>query len=238
MVRILLVEPDNSVACSMETMLKSEGMAVYTTDSGEEAGDLAKLYDYDLMTLELHLPDLSGFDVIKRLTAARCKTPILVVSGLAAIQDKVKALNLGAADYMTKPFHKDELVARILALVRRCNGYVESRIEIGKVQLDFNLRIVRVASGRPIHFTRKEYVLLEALMLRAGKTLSKRDLINHMYGGFDEPETKIIDVFICKVRQKLADADAGACEVIKTVWGRGYTVAPWVLTRQESLQCR
>ena len=233
MVRILLVEPDPAVAQSIELMLKYSGMTVYTTDLGEEAVDLAQLYDYDVMLLELRLPDLSGYDVIKQLTKAKCKTPILVLSGLFGVSDIVKALNAGAADHMAKPFHQDELVARILALVRRCNGYADHNIKIGKVELDINLRTVRVSSGRPLQLTRKEYTMLEILMLRAGKTLSKGALLNHMYGGFDEPELKIIDVFICKIRRKLAEA--GAENVIKTVWGRGMTIEPEIPTLRECL---
>jgi two-component system cell cycle response regulator CtrA len=232
-VRVLVVEPDPAVAQSIELMLKVQGFTPYTTDLGEEAVDLAKLYDYDIMTLELRLPDLSGFDVIKQLAKAKCKTPILVVSNCRRIEDKVMSLGMGAADHMEKPFHSDELTARILALVRRCNGYVESEIEIGKVKLNLYLRTVRVSDGRPLHLTRKEYTMLEILMLRAGRTLSKGALLNHMYGGFDEPELKIIDVFICKLRRKLAEA--GAPDMINTVWGRGYTIAPEIPSLQECL---
>jgi two-component system, cell cycle response regulator CtrA len=232
-VKILLVESDPAIAQSIELMLKYSGMTVYTTDLGEEAVDLAQLYDYDVMLLELKLPDLSGFDVIRRLAIAKCKTPILVVSQCKRIEDKVMSLGIGAADHMEKPFHSDELVARILALVRRCNGYADHNIKIGKVELDINLRTVRVSSGRPLDLTRKEYTMLEILMLRAGKTLSKGALLNHLYGGFDEPELKIIDVFVCKLRRKLAEA--GAENVIKTVWGRGMTIEPEIPTLRECL---
>jgi two-component system, cell cycle response regulator CtrA len=236
--RILSVEPDPAVATSIELMLEAQGFCVYTTNSGEEAVDLAKLYDYDAITMELALPDMSGFDVIRQLSIAKCKTPIIVVSNHKRVQDVVMALGIGAADHLPKPFHADELVARILALVRRCNGYVESQIDIGPLRLNLYLRTIHVVSGRllrqvPLQLTRKEYGILEILMLRAGRTLSKGDLLNHLYGGMDEPELKIVDVMICKLRKKL-DA-AGAPDFIKTVWGRGVTVNPQVPTLKECL---
>jgi two-component system, cell cycle response regulator CtrA len=232
MVRILTVEPDPAVAQSIELMLKSQGFTVYTTDLGEEAVELARLYDYDVMTLELKLPDMSGFDVIRQLAIAKCKTPILVVSNIKRINDIVMALGIGAADHMPKPFHPDELSARILALVRRCNGYVESKIEIGPVTLDLYRRTVNVF-GKPMPLTGKEYCMLEILFLRAGKTLSRGALLNHMYGGLDEPELKIVDVFICKLRAKLAAA--GAPGIIKTIWGRGLTIDTQIPSLKECL---
>src|SRR5258708_5600706 len=120
--RVLLIEDDSAVAQSIELMLKSESFNVYTTDLGEEGVDLGKLYDYDIILLDLNLPDMSGYDVLKQLRVSKIKTPILILSGLAGIEDKVKGLGVGADDYMTKPFHKDELVARIHAMGRRARG--------------------------------------------------------------------------------------------------------------------
>ena len=235
--RILVVEPLPAVARSIELMLKSEGMYAYTTDSGEEAIDLAKLYDYDLMTLELKLPDMSGFDVIRQLAIAKCKTPIMVISCVKHIKDKVMSLGLGAADHMEKPFHKDELVARILALVRRCNGYAGSQLDAGMLRMDMHLRTLRVKNGknyRAVSLTWKEYQIMEILMLRAGKTCSKGMILNHLYGGFDDPEEKIVDVFMCKLRKKLAAA--GAPDAIETVWGRGVVIRPDIPTLKECLE--
>ena len=124
--RVLLIEDDSATAQSIELMLKSESFNVYTTDLGEEGVDLGKLYDYDIILLDLNLPDMSGFEVLRSLRVSKVKTPILILSGLAGIEDKVKGLGFGADDYMTKPFHKDELVARIHAIVRRSKGHAQS----------------------------------------------------------------------------------------------------------------
>src|SRR6516225_153821 len=129
--RVLLIEDDNATAQSIELMLKSESFNVYTTDLGEEGIDLGKIYDYDIVLLDLNLPDMSGFDVLRKLRVSKVKSPILILSGLAGIEDKIKGLGLGADDYMTKPFHKDELVARIHAIVRRSKGDAQSVIQTG-----------------------------------------------------------------------------------------------------------
>lgn len=217
--RILTVEPDTAVAQSIELMLKSEGFNVYTTDLGEEAVDLGKLYDYDLITLALNLPDISGYDVLKQLRVSRVKTPILICSGLAGIQDKVKGLALGADDYMTKPFHKDELVARIHAIVRRTKGHAQSLIHVGDMTINLDTKTVAVL-GAPLALTGKEYAMMELLALRKGNLITKEMFLNHLYGGMDEPEIKIIDVFICKLRKKMRVL--GVADLIDTVWGRGY----------------
>ena len=127
--RVLLIEDDSATAQSIELMLKSESFNVYTTDLGEEGIDLGKIYDYDIILLDLNLPDMSGFDVLRKLRISKVKSPILILSGLAAIEDKIKGLGFGADDYMTKPFHKDELVARIHAIVRRSKGHAQSVIQ-------------------------------------------------------------------------------------------------------------
>jgi two-component system cell cycle response regulator CtrA len=207
--RVLLIEDDSAVAQSIELMLKSESFNVYTTDLGEEGVDLGKLYDYDIILLDLNLPDMSGYDVLKQLRVSKIKTPILILSGLAGIEDKVKGLGVGADDYMTKPFHKDELVARIHAIVRRSKGHAQSVIQTGDLVVNLDTKTVEVG-GQRVHLTGKEYQMLELLL-------------NHLYGGMDEPELKIIDVFICKLRKKLANASEGR-NFIETVWGRGYVL--------------
>jgi two-component system cell cycle response regulator CtrA len=203
-------------------MLRSEGLNVYTTDLGEEGIDLGKLYDYDIIVLDLQLPDMSGFEVLKALRMAKVQTPVLILSGNAIVEAKVKALGFGADDYMTKPFHKDELVARIQAVVRRSKGHSQSVITTGKLTVNLDAKTVEVDSQR-VHLTGKEYQMLELLSLRKGTTLTKEMFLNHLYGGMDEPELKIIDVFICKLRKKLAVACEGE-HYIETVWGRGYVL--------------
>src|SRR5277367_4026684 len=196
--RVLLIEDDTATAQSIELMLKSENFNVYVTDLGEEGIDLGKLYDYDIILLDLNLPDMAG------------------------IEDKVKGLGHGADDYLTKPFHKDELVARIHAIVRRSKGHAQSVIITGDLTVNLDQKTVEVDGAR-VHLTGKEYQMLELLSLRKGTTLTKEMFLNHLYGGMDEPELKIIDVFICKLRKKLATASSGR-NYIETVWGRGYVL--------------
>jgi two-component system, cell cycle response regulator CtrA len=220
--RVLLIEDDRAMAQSIELMLRSEGFNVYTTDLGEEGVDLGKIYDYDIILLDLNLPDMNGMEVLKALRVAKIGTPILILSGTQTIDSKVRGLGYGADDYMTKPFHKDELVARIHAIVRRSKGHSQSVITTGKLVVNLDTKTVEV-DGQRVHLTGKEYQMLELLSLRKGTTLTKEMFLNHLYGGMDEPELKIIDVFICKLRKKLAAATAGE-HYIETVWGRGYVL--------------
>ncbi|MBT5659390.1 MAG: response regulator transcription factor [Rhodospirillaceae bacterium] len=220
--RILLVEDDKSVAKSIELMLKSEGFTIDLTDLGEDGVEIGKLYDYDIIILDLMLPDMDGYEVLRRLRSAKVETPILILSGLIEPDNKVKGLGFGADDYLTKPFDKDELIARIHAIVRRSHGHAESVIRTGKLAVNLNARTVEV-SGESIHLTGKEYGILELLSLRKGTTLTKEMFLNHLYGGMDEPELKIIDVFVCKLRKKLSQATDGI-NYIETVWGRGYVL--------------
>ncbi len=220
--RVLLVEDDPSTAKSLELMLNSEGYNVYCTDLGEEGVDLGKLYGYDIIILDLNLPDMHGYDVLKKLRLAKVETPILILSGMKEPDDKVKGLVFGADDYLTKPFDKAELVARINAIVRRSKGHAQSVIETGRLTVNLDTRAVEVDAS-PVHLTGKEYGILELLSLRKGTTLTKEMFLNHLYGGMDEPELKIIDVFVCKLRKKIATATEGE-HYIETVWGRGYVL--------------
>ena len=189
---------------------------------GEDAIDLAKHYDFDIMVLDLKLPDIEGFEVVRRIRAAKVRTPVLILSGKNEIDDKVRGLSTGADDYLTKPFHKSELVARIHAIVRRSKGHSESVIKTGQLVVNLDTRSIEI-SGRRLHVTGKEYSILELLSLRKGTTLTKEMFLDHLYGGIDEPELKIIDVFICKLRKKIAIA-TGNHHYIETVWGRGYVL--------------
>ncbi len=220
--RVLLVEDDTSTAKSIELMLKSESFIVDSTDLGEDGLEIGKLYDYDIILLDIMLPDIDGYEVLRRLRDARVETPILILSGLTELDSKVKGLGYGADDYLTKPFDKRELLARIQAIVRRSKGHAQSIITTGRLAVNLDARTVEV-DGKPLHLTGKEYGILELLSLRKGTTLTKEMFLNHLYGGMDEPEVKIIDVFICKLRKKLANATDGS-NYIETVWGRGYVL--------------
>lgn len=220
--RILLVEDDPTTSRSIELMLTHANLNVFCTDLGEEGIDLAKLYDYDLILLDINLPDMSGHDVLRQLRLARIDTPILILSGADDTDSKLKGFGFGADDYMTKPFHREELVARIHAIIRRSKGHSQSVIKTGQVCVNLDAKTVEV-DGKSVHLTGKEYQMLELLSLRKGTTLTKEMFLNHLYGGMDEPELKIIDVFICKLRKKLAEATGGVNH-IETVWGRGYVL--------------
>ena len=220
--RVLVVEDDASTAQSIELMLRSAGMVVDATDTGEDGLEIGKLYDYDLIILDLMLPDMDGMDVLRRLRDSRIATPVLILSGLTESEMKVKGLGVGADDYLTKPFDREELVARIQAIVRRAKGHAHSVIQTGRLAVDLDARTASV-DGKDVHLTGKEYGVLELLALRKGTTLTKELFLNHLYGGMDEPELKIIDVFICKLRKKLSGATGGD-SYIHTVWGRGYVL--------------
>ncbi len=217
--RVLLVEDDTNVARSVTMILRNHGSIVDQTDTGEEALELVRHYDYDIVVLDLLLPDMEGYEVVRRMRASRVETPVLILSGLNRAGAKVKGFGMGADDFISKPFDREELIARIQAVIRRSKGYSQPVLRIGNLQLNLDSREVQ-ADGRQVHLTGKEYAILELLVLRRGMVLTKEAFLNHLYGGIDEPEMKIIDVFICKLRKKLAQAGAG--NLIGTVWGRGY----------------
>ena len=220
LMRVLLIEDDAAIAQSVVLTLKPEAFHVYSTEMGEEGVDLGKIYDYDVILLDMDLPDMSGMEVLRALRIAKINTPIIILSGAAGVDAKIRALSAGADDYVTKPFHGGELVARIHALIRRSQGHSQALIQTGAFTLDLDGKTVE-ANGERVPLTSKEYQMLELLSLRKGHTLTKEMFLNHLYGGLDEPELKIIDVFICKLRKKLAAAAHGEHHIV-TVWGRGY----------------
>lgn len=217
--RALLIEDDENVARSIELMLKSESVVSYTTDTGEEGVDLAKLYDYDVILLDLNLPDMSGYDVLRAIRLAKITTPILILSGLAGIDDKVKGLVSGADDYVTKPFHMEELLARVRALLRRAAGHATSQIACGPVVLDTRSGRVFV-DGNPVKLTSHEYRLLSYLMHHTGRVVSRAELTEHLYDQDFDRDSNTIEVFVGRLRKKLA------VDLIQTVRGLGYLVDP------------
>lgn len=220
--RVLLIEDDTLTARGIEVLLKKGGIAVDSTSFGQYGLEIGKVYDYDGIILDLMLPDINGTEVIRRLRAFSVKTPVIVLSGLSDCKDKVGCLDIGADDYVTKPFDGKELVSRVQAVIRRSKGHAGSIIRIGRMTVNLQARRVEV-DGNVVHLTSKEYSILELLCLRKGATLTKDVFLNHLYGGMDEPELKIIDVFVCKLRKKLMEALGGE-SYIETVWGRGYSI--------------
>jgi len=218
--QILMVEDDPTVSQSVVLMLQSDTCALEAAALGHEGVELAKLNGYDLILLDLDLPDLSGYEVLRALRAAGIDTPVLVLSGFSTVANKVKALEFGADDYLTKPFHKDELLARVHAVMRRADVPAELVVRCGDLAIYLEANRVEIA-GQPVELTKKEFEVLELLALRQGMAISKEMFLSHLYGGMDEPGLKIIDVFLCKLRKKLA-AFSGGTEYIETVWGRGY----------------
>lgn len=220
--RVLVIEDDTSTRQSIELMLRKEQWVVDSTNLGEDGIEIGKLYDYDIILLDLMLPDMDGLDVVKRLRSSRITTPVLILSGQSEPERKVRGFSLGADDYLTKPFDRAELTARIQAIVRRSKGHAAPVVRAGGLEVNLEARTATINTA-PLHLTGKEYGILELLALRKGTTLTKEQFLNHLYGGIDEPELKIIDVFICKLRKKMSQASEGE-NYIETVWGRGYVL--------------
>jgi two-component system cell cycle response regulator CtrA len=217
--RILVIQSDAETSWSLELVLRGEGFKVETCDTGDDGIDVAKIYEHELILLDGRLADMTGLEALRRLRAAKVGTNVIILGASDRVEDKVAAFTAGADDYLIKPFHRDELVARMLAIVRRVAGASRPVIEVGPIEVDLHQHVVS-AFGRPLHLTGKEFGMMEAMALRKGQVLSKEALMNHLYGGMDEPELKIIDVFICKLRKKLETA--GAKDHVETVWGQGY----------------
>lgn len=217
--RILLITEDMSATSAVELTLAGQGVAHHTTYLSENGVEISKIGDYDIIILDLMLPNIDGYEILLRLRSAKINTPILILAGVTA-EHKIKRANFGVADYLTKPLKSDEFIDRLQTIMRRAKGHSASIIQFDKVIIDLNTRNVKV-NGVQMHLTNKEYAILELLAISKGSVLTKEMFLNHLYTSVDEPEVKIIDVFICKLRKKLADA-AGGVNYIETVWGRGY----------------
>lgn len=220
--RLFIIEDDADIAKRIENICNSDSFICHTSESGIDAVEMVQLYDYAAIILDLMLPDMDGFEVLKRIRSIRNNTPVIILSGISMVDEKVKCFSLGADDYITKPFSKSEFLARVHAVVRRSAGHSSSVIEAGSLSIDIKGKDVKIC-GNPFPVTNKEYAILELLALKRGSVLPKDAFLNHMYGGIDEPEAKIIDVLICKLRKKMADA-SGGINFIETVWGRGYAL--------------
>jgi two-component system cell cycle response regulator CtrA len=221
-VRILIIEDETLTAQSLAMTLKQRDVVVDSVDLGEDGVEFARSREYDLILLDLTLPDMSGLDVLRSLRLSRVDTPVLILSGTGDSETKLKSFDRGADDYVTKPYQRDELVARIRAIDRRAKGHAQATVAVGGLSINMSDRTVR-ANGVRLHVTGSEYRILEMLFLRKGAVLSKETMMNNLYNGMDAPEMKVIDVFLCKLRKKLADATGGA-QYIETVWGQGYTL--------------
>lgn len=215
--RILHIEDDPVTSRTVGMVLTSADHAVHVTDLGEEGIDMARLYNYDLLILELDLPDMSGFEVLRQIRLAHVDTPVLVLTGADDTESKLKAFGFGADDYMTKPFHREELIARVEAILRRSKGHSQLIIRTGNLGVNLDEQTVSL-NGDVVLLTSKEYQILELLLLHKGRILTKEIFMNHLYSGIDETELRIIDIFIANLRKKLGAAGS----MIETVWGRGY----------------
>lgn len=220
---ILIVEDDPIMADAISMTLSDQGFYWVVANSIESALGEMKYGQIDGVLLDLNLPDGDG-NRLARLIRARLKSqvPILIVSGKNTVDDRITALGAGADGYLTKPFDRYELMAHLEAIMRRTNGHAASQIEVGNLCIDFARNMVSVA-GKPVSLTRKEYQILHLLAMRKGTVLNKDAFLNHLYGGVDEPESKIIDVFVCKLRRKLQKAGLSGTQ-IETIWGQGYVL--------------
>lgn len=222
--KVLLVEDDINTGELIQRILGDKNLFCDLITTGEEAQQISAVYDYDVIIMDIGLPDINGHELLHRMRDASIKAPVLVLSGFQSTQDKVKALGFGADDYMTKPFVSEELIVRIKALARRAEGHSSAIIQVGDIRLNLDAQTIEV-KNIPLELTGKEYQILEFLLIRKGATVTKNNFLNRLYSGMDEPEEKIIDVFMCKIRRKLSQilGPIGP-SYIETIWGRGYVL--------------
>lgn len=220
--RILTIEDYALLAERIQEIIEEAGHEVDHALTGEEGLSLAEMESHNVIILDMGLPDISGNDITKALRNASNNVPILVLSARTQLEDKLAALDIGADDFMIKPFHRDELLARLHALLRRSEGLNSHVVQIGDLQIDIRNKQL-LEDNKPVTLTRKKFEILELLAMRQGRPVEKSTLMNHLYGSNDEPEIKIIDVFICTLRKKLAEYKK-VRHCIETVWGRGYAL--------------
>lgn len=221
--RLLLIAEEAELAENLRDYLEPAGFIVYSSSNIDEAMGLARSYPFDLVIFDTDLIASEDTHILPELHQAHPDTPMIVISADSDVQQKIAMLARGADDYLTKPLHPAELLARIHVILRRQRTSDPKSITIGPLSLDLESRRAFV-NGRDVRLTAKEYSCLELLASRQGMTITKEMFLQHLYSGRDEPEMKIIDVFVCKVRRKLRQA--GADNLIETVWGRGYVIHP------------
>jgi two-component system cell cycle response regulator CtrA len=219
---VCIASVDVFTVARIKLTLANEKIMHDTTDLCEDGLHLAKLYDYDIILYDVTPSEVDGYKMLQRLRAAQVDTPILILSGLGELDQRVKFLRFGADDVLTKPFDGGELLARIQAIVRRSKGHSQSTIRTGRLVVNLDTRAASV-DDQPINLTNREYAILELLSLRKGTTVTRETFLNQLYGGIDEPELKSMDVLICKLRKKLARATGGS-HYIEAVWARGYVL--------------
>jgi two-component system cell cycle response regulator CtrA len=220
--RLLIVEDDNVESAILVKYLQGRDWICDATDTGEDALQLQKIYGYDCVLVDLGLPDMSGFEIVRRLAQKGARAPVMVISGDNDRETVIRALKSGAADYVTKPYRIEEVVARILALTRRAGGHAQSVVRCGSLEVDLANHVTYLDT-QAISLSRKEAGILEFMALNKGKVISKEELLDRLYGDADNiPEPKIIDVFICKMRKKLENAKG--VRFLHTAWGQGYVL--------------
>ncbi len=220
--RVLIIEDNYSTAQVIELALSSEGIICDRAELGEDGLQVSRLFEYDLIILDIMLPDIDGYEVLERIRKAKSKVPILLLSGLDDSEKKIRGLGGGADDCLTKPFNNRELVARVKAIIRRSKGHSESTIEVSDLVINLDKHSSHLAT-QDLHLTTKEQSILELMALRKGQIVTKDQFLTHLYNGIDEPELKIIDVFVCRLRKKIYEASKGI-NYIETIWGRGYSL--------------
>jgi two-component system response regulator PhoP len=220
--RVLVVEDEAILAAQLAERLRAEGMVVDVAVDGREGLYYGQEYDYDVAVVDIGLPEIDGVTVIRRLRDAERAVPVLILTARDGWQDKVNGLEAGADDYLAKPFHYEELIARPRALVRRASGFATAVLRHGPIELDTSTKDVRV-DGTRIDLTAYEYNLLEYMMLHPSKVISKTELTEHLYAQDFERDSNVIEVFVGRLRRKL-DPD-GLRRPIDTVRGQGYRLA-------------
>ena len=220
--RILLVEDDRSLQRTLSKLFRSQNFAVDATASGKEGAFLAKTNDYDAIVLDLMLPDINGFEVCKEVRREKVATPILMLTALDDVADRIKGLDTGADDYLPKPFNIDELLARVRALTRRRSDDKTTVIKVHDLEIDTATRRV-YRGGEELKLTPKEFALLEYLVLNRKRIITRSELSEHVWDINFDPSSNVIDAFIKQLRRKV---DRGHTpEIITTVRGIGYTIS-------------